>query len=264
VVFVQSPPSFAPALVALYARLTGAAFVIDIHSDAMLTPHWARPRRLHRWVRRRAAASIVTNEAFRDQIEQEGGTALLIRDIPTTFEVGPPPALGGGGQVLVVSSFADDEPLEAIAAAAGLCPEVEFHMTGSLDRAPRAFLDRLPPNLRMTGYLPDPDYYGLMGAVDAVMCLTTRDNTMQRGACEALSMRRPIITSDWPLLRAYFDRGTVHVGSTPEDIAAGVKRALRNRAALIEEVDELAGRQQTEWVEARRRLSTLFDGTERE
>lgn len=264
-VFVQSPPSFAAAAVALYARLTGGRFVIDIHSDAMLTPHWRRPRWLHRMVRKQAAANIVTNESFRDEIEHEGGSALIVRDIPTDFEVGEPPSsLEDGTNILVVNTFAPDEPIEAIRAAAELCPDVQFHMTGSQERAPRSLVDHLPPNLRLTGYLPDPEYFALMAASDAVMCLTIRDNTMQRGACEALSMGRPIITSDWPLLKSYFHRGTVHVGSTPEEIAEGVREAIRNESSLTKGVRELARSQESEWVEALRRLSTLLDGPGRE
>lgn len=263
-VFVQSPPSFAAAAVAVYASLTGGAYVIDIHSDAMLTPHWNRPKWLHRLVRNHAAANIVTNEAFRDRIEREGGEALIIRDVPTTFEVGPAPTLEDGKHILVVNKFAPDEPVESILGAAELCPEVHFHMTGSLDRAPHGLVANLPPNLSLTDYLPDPDYYALMDAADAVMCLTTRDNTMQRGACEALSMGRPIITSDWPLLRSYFSEGTVHVRPTPESIAAGVREAVERQPSLLEGIRELAKRQDTEWLEASRQLSTLLDGIGRE
>lgn len=263
IVFVQSPPSFAAVAVALYTGLTRGAFVVDLHSDAMMTPRWSRPRWLYRLVRRRAAANIVTNEAFRDTIEQDGGTALIIPDIPTTFEVGAPPHLEGGRHILVVNKFAPDEPVEAVREAAELCPDVQFYMTGSLDRAPESLVDRLPPNLHLTDYLPDSDYYALMNACDAVMCLTTRDNTMQRGACEALSMGRPIITSDWPLLKDYFYQGTIHVQAIPESIADGVRQAIERKSYLTEGINELAKRQETQWVEASRRLSTLLDGNRR-
>jgi glycosyltransferase involved in cell wall biosynthesis len=262
-VYVQSPPSFAAVAVAAHAGITGGAFVVDIHSDAMMTPRWNRPRWLHRLVRRRAVANIVTNEAFRDAIEQDGGTALIIRDIPTNFEVGAAPDLDGGRHILVVNKFAPDEPVEAVREAAELCPDVQFHMTGALDRAPESLVHRLPSNLHLTDYLPDPDYYALMNACDAVMCLTTRDNTMQRGACEALSMGRPIITSDWPLLKDYFYQGTVHVKATPESIADGVRQAIDRNSSLTEGISQLEKRQQAEWVEASRRLSTLLDGIRR-
>lgn len=263
-VFVQSPPSLAPLIVAVYCRISGASFVVDAHSDAMLSPRWTRPRFLYRWMSRAAAATIVTNHSFAEAIERDGGTALVVRDIPTSFQLGDPPQVPGGSNIMVVSSFAADEPLAAIKEAARMVPDVHFHMTGSPDRADPSMLEDLPPNLALTGFLADEDYYALMNTCDAVMCLTTRDNTMQRGACEALSLGRPIITSDWPLLRDYFHLGTVHVAPTAQDIATGVERILGKHDHYTQEMRLLGEHQEAEWVEARERLDNLRPGSRRE
>jgi hypothetical protein len=79
------------------------------------------------------------------------------------------------------------------------------------------------------------------------MCLTLQDHTMQRGACEALSMGVPIITSDWPLLRSYFYEGTVHVDNSGTGVRDGVVEMMRNHARHQEGVKELQKRQQQEW-----------------
>lgn len=263
VIFVQSPPSFAPAVLAAYAALSRVSLVIDLHSDAMVGPLWTRPRWFHRLIRNRATLNIVTNDVHREEIEREGGTALVVRDPPASFEAGKPPDLDERRHVMVVTSFADDEPLDAIRGAAELCPGVQFHVTGHVERAPQTLTQDLPSNLELTGFLADPDYYALMSASDAVMCLTTRDNTLQRGACEALAMGRPIITSNWPLLHDYFNKGTVHVGSSAEDIADGVRRAIDSGESLAEGIVELAQQHEREWVEASKRLSTLLSGIER-
>lgn len=263
-VFVQSPPSFAPLLVAVYCRISGASFVVDAHSDAMLSPRWTRPRFLYRWMSRAAAATIVTNDSFAEAIERQGATALVVRDIPTSFQLGEPPQLPDGANIMVVSSFATDEPLAAIKEAARMVPDVQFHMTGSPDRADPSTLEDLPANLTLTGFLADEDYYALMDTCDAVMCLTTRDNTMQRGACEALSLGRPIVTSDWPLLRDYFHLGTVHVSPTAQDIASGVERILGQHDRYVREIRLLGEHQDAEWARARQRLDNLRSGSRRE
>jgi hypothetical protein len=90
------------------------------------------------------------------------------------------------------------------------------------------------------------------------MCLTTRDDTMQRGACEALSMGRPIITSNWPLLTDYFHRGTVHVAATAADIRAGVLRMRQDHARLEQEIRLLQEEQQKMWEDARTQLARLL------
>jgi len=90
------------------------------------------------------------------------------------------------------------------------------------------------------------------------MCLTTRDHTMQRGACEALSLGRPIVTSDWPLLRDYFGRGAVHVAATPASIAAGVRRIVAEHAALSRDVVALRDERRAEWAERRGEIARLL------
>lgn len=260
-VFVQSPPSFAAMVVAVYCLMTGGRFVVDAHSAAMQSVYWTRPRFLYRWLARRALATIVTNETFAQRIESWGATALILRDIPTVFPVSEPPALDGGFNVLVVSTYATDEPLEAIVEAARRLSDVRFHVTGDPSRGRRQFdLSTAPPNVRFTGYLDDGDYYALMTAVDAVMCLTTRDDTMQRGACEALSIGTPIITADWPLLRDYFSDGTVHVAPHAEAIEAGVRTAIDEVDELRIGIRRLRREQEDQWVAASGALASLIRG----
>jgi glycosyltransferase involved in cell wall biosynthesis len=259
-VFVQSPPSFAVAAVRLYAGLAGADYIVDAHSAAMQSPVWTRPRALSRALARRAAATIVTNEHFAHTVRAWGGRALVVRDIPTTFPEVEPVDLPDGFNLMVVSTFAPDEPLgEVIAAARGL-EGVRFHVTGDPRRAGDRLRTRVPANVRYTGFLPDPAYYGLMSASHAVMCLTTRDDTMQRGACEALSMGKPIITSDRPLLRDYFHRGTVHVDSSAVAIRAGVEEMVRHHVRYATEIEQLQEEQHREWRSAVEELTEIVDG----
>lgn len=250
VVFVQSPPSFAVFFVWLYAAVTGARYVVDAHSGALDTHYWTWPVWLHRFLARRATATIVTNEHFAGRIASWGGRALVVRDIPTSFTVGEPPPLDGSFRVVVVNTFAPDEPLEEIVAAAAAVPGVDFYVTG--DTAGGARLPRtVPPNVHFTGFVADEAFYGLMHASQAVLCLTTRDHTMQRGACEALSMGRPIITSDWPLLRSYFHQGTVHVAANAVSIRRGIERLVGDYDRYRDEIHALQAAQAREWAAAR-------------
>jgi glycosyltransferase involved in cell wall biosynthesis len=260
-VFVQSPPSFASILVAGYSVVTRARFIIDAHSGALQSSYWTRPRWLYHRVARRALATIVTNDTFAALVTSWGARSLVLRDIPTSFPTGEDPALLADFDVMVVNTFAPDEPLSAVTQAAGTLPHVTFHVTGDPDRG-RVHFDRsrVPDNVRFTGYLPDEDYYALMRAADVVMCLTTRDDTMQRGACEALSIGTPIITSDWPLLRRYFNDGTVHVGSDSSSIARGVMEAAERIDELRVGILRLREEQSNEWLDASEALASLIRG----
>jgi glycosyltransferase involved in cell wall biosynthesis len=260
-VFVQSPPTFAVLAVWWYCSRSDARFVVDAHSAAMLARYWTRPASLYRQVARRALATIVTNEHFARRIRQDGGRALVIPDIPTSFPIGDPYPIGDGFHVMVVSSFAPDEPLPAIVSAARELDDVVFHVTGDPRRPGAPARDRLPENVRMTGFLPDPAYYALMSGSHAVMCLTTRDHTMQRGACEALWVGTPIVTSRWPLLQQYFNEGTVHVGSTAEEIRDGVRAMIRHHARYARQIEHLRSDRRRAWRVALGSLTTLLQGS---
>ena len=257
-VFVQSPPTFAVMAVWLYGALTGARFVVDAHSAAMLSAYWTRPRWLYRLIARRALATIVTNEHFAQWIRRSGGRALVIRDIPTSFPAGDTFPVADAFNVMVVNTFAKDEPLSQVIAAADGLNDVVFHVTGD-PRRPGAYVpERVPANVRFTGFLPDPEYYALMASSQAVMCLTTRDHTMQRGACEALWMGKPIVTSRWPLLQEYFRAGTVHVANTADGIRNGVREMVQRHAEYEHEIRRPQAERRGAWQTAVGSLHALL------
>jgi glycosyltransferase involved in cell wall biosynthesis len=259
VLFVQSPPSFAAWTGAFYAAATGAALVVDAHSDAFERQIWTRPRWLTKRVARTAATTIVTNDHWAEVVRSWGGIAMAVPSLPTHLSVGSSPRLGPGFNVAVVNTWAADEPLIEVLAAADRLRQATFHVTGRDDRV--AELDvAVPPNVRFTGFLPEDDYHALLAAADAVVCLTTRDHTMQNGASEALSLGTPIVTSDWPILRSYFSRGTVHVDNTAAGIEAGLRRLMECHADYRSGVRELAAERRREWELQRRQLiATVAD-----
>jgi glycosyltransferase involved in cell wall biosynthesis len=249
IVFVQSPPSLAVLFVYLYCARTHSRYVIDAHSAALLLPVWTRPRWLHSVLARKAVTTIVTNRHFQEVIESWGGRAFILRDIPTTFPRAGTYPLNGDFNVAVVNTFSGDEPLREILEAAAGLDGVHFFVTGKKSSADRQILAGAPSNVHFTDFLPRESYYALMASSQAVMCLTTRDHTMQRGACEALSLGKPIITSRWPILREYFHKGTVHVDNTVTGIRQGVLDMKEHHSLYQVEVGDLQSAQRREWQE---------------
>lgn len=258
-VFVQNPPIFAVIVVYLYAKLWKARYVIDSHTGGLLAPWWQWSLPIHAFLSRRAITTIVTNEHLSALVESWGARSFIVGDVPTTFPQGKPFSLNGKFSIAVINTFSPDEPLAEILEAAATLPEVEFYITGNTLRAKRSFFESKPDNVRFTGFLPDEEYYGLLRAVQAVMVLTTDNHTMQRGACEAVSLGKPVITSSWPILREYFNKGTIHVDNSAESIREAVIRMQREQETLEDEILVLQQDRRHEWQEKQVQLVRIIE-----
>jgi glycosyltransferase involved in cell wall biosynthesis len=225
-VLVASPPVFAVLAVWLYSKVFGTHYVIDAHTGVFDDPRWTWLSSLSRFLSRGAVATIVTNTFLQQKVVNWGARAIIIGDVPVEFPLIKPVDFGAGFHVVVINTFSIDEPLDEILAAAKRLPEVHFHITGNPKHARNRWTESLPANARFTGWLSDEEYAGLLVGADTIMCLTTHDHTMQRGAYEAMALGKPLITSNWGLLRETFYYGTIHVNNTVNEIADAVTRAM--------------------------------------
>lgn len=258
VVFVMSPPIIACIPIMCYAALFRARWVIDAHSATFNNARWQALQFLQKFLSRHAATTIVTTPHWQSLVQSWGARSDIVQDVPIAFAEAsgftPPP----GHNIAVVCTFTFDEPVETIFRAAAKAPEVRFHMTGNAKRASREALALKPENLHLTGFLPDSDYVALLKRCTAVMCLTTLDHTMQRGAYEAAYLGRPIITSDFGLLRSAFPVATVYVKDDPDAIAAGVRQMCANVGQYEQEAQQLRSAKLQNWERVKERLDTLL------
>ncbi len=255
VVFVQNPPIFAPLIVYLYSKIWRSKLIIDSHTFALLAWWWKWSLPLHAYLSRRAITTIITNDHLNKMINSWKAPSFILADIPTNFPRGEKFTPEGNFNVAVINTFAEDEPVEEVLKAAASLPDVQFYITGDLIKAKRKYLSNRSDNVIFTGFIPDEKYFGLLREVDVIMVLTNDDHTMQRGACEAVSLGKPIITSNWPLLRTYFNKGTIHVENSSKHIRTGVTSAKKNLAVLEKEVLEL---QRERWIEWRKKHKALM------
>jgi hypothetical protein len=243
-VLVQTPPVFGAVLATLYAAVFPRTRVIlDLHSGSFLSDKWTWALPLQRWCSRRAQMNIVHMHSLLSLMESWGAAAM---DLGYVFEAGapgtePPGPLAPGTRIVVPCSFNTDEPVALVLEAARRLPDVTFYLTGNAERMPAALRRDRPANVALTGYLAVPAYLGLLQAADAVLALTTQDQTFQTGGAEAVWLSRPLILSDWPELRQVFTRGTVFVPHTADGLIAGVRAVQTHQADLIADMKVLKG-----------------------
>jgi glycosyltransferase involved in cell wall biosynthesis len=224
VVLVMVPPVFICVPVYFYCLLFRAGYLTDTHTAAFTMSRWKPLLFLNAWFYRRALANIVTNEHLATQVMAWKAPAIVIGDLPVQFKEIADFPLNGHFTIAVICSYNPDEPLDNIWQAARDLPDIQFYVTGKRKDVPPRYVSDKPGNLSFTDFLPYEKYAGLIKACHGVMVLTTRDHTMQRGAYEALALGTPIITSDWPLLRATFGKAALFVDNSPQSIVAGVRK----------------------------------------
>ncbi|HEY7125719.1 MAG TPA: hypothetical protein VH540_17315 [Ktedonobacterales bacterium] len=264
VVLVQNPPIFVVLLVALYARLTGTRYIIDTHTGGLVGGKWAWSIPLHRWLSRHALATLVTLASLRERLlgasSGQGIRILIVGDPPVEWDnpgvVSTP--LPGERQVVVIATYASDEPIGELLTAARQLPDVSFAITGDARRLPATVRTKCPQNVRLTGWLSDAAYSEIIRGANVVVALTTRDHTLLCGAWEALYAGQPLITSDWPVLRMTFPEGAVFTGATSKEMLAAIQLALAQEDHLRAAMQTLAAEKRQAWALAIAELRALL------
>lgn len=219
VVMLPPLPALGVALLSRIGRPT--RLVADMHSGVFLDPKW-RPVTGLTLRLLQGHAAIVTNES-QASICRRAGIRTFVLDDPLVPPDTPAAGDGVGTYVLVVLSWAYDEPVSEILAAASGRPDVTFVLSGS---APEAARRTAPDNVVFSGFVPAEEFVRLLRGSSLVMAMTTDPDTMQRGAYEALEHIVPVVTSDTQVLRAYFRDAAVYAVPTADSIRVAVGEAL--------------------------------------
>jgi glycosyltransferase involved in cell wall biosynthesis len=229
---------------------------LDHHSD-VFSRRWAWALPIQAFLARRALTNIVTNRHWAELIEHWNAHAFILPDPFVQLPQGQPVVVKPGFNVVFINTFASDEPTEAVMAAAAAVPDIHVYITGNKKKRSASFFAAAPPNVYFTDFLPDAQYIGLLRAAQAVMALTTRDYTLQGGGCEAVSLGKPLITSNWPYLRELFARGAIYVPNSAEGIRDGLQRMQQQWQALEGEVVAFRQERRHAWDEQFAQLIAL-------
>lgn len=261
VIFVMAPPITACFPVYLYVQLFPAGYIIDSHTMALLGERWKRISFIHRFFSRRAMTTIVTNDYLKAIIDDWKAPVTIVSDVPIEFHHVKMPHKKSGFAITLINTFSDDEPLENFMMAAKELPDIQFYITGSLKQAKKKKrrVDYNLPHVQFTDFLSTDAYAGLLVASDGIVVLTTRDNTMQRGAYEAAYLGKPVITSHWGILKKTFYKGALFVDNTPEGILNGILEMRKNHDTYKKEMVSLLNKKKKLWIATKEKLSDKIE-----
>lgn len=223
IVLTAVPPVVSALVIWCLSGILRYRLVIDAHSGTFQHSRWLWSLPVQRFLSRRAVATVVTSDHMANVVRSWGATATMVQELSLDLRPQGVRRAGEAFRVVFICTYSVDEPVDAVLEAARRLPDVSFTLTGDPSYARRGLRESLPPNVKLTGFIPDNEYLDLLRGADALLVLTLEDHTMQRGGYEAMALEKPLITSNWALLREVFGRGTVHVDNTPETIAAAVR-----------------------------------------
>ena len=259
IIFVMSPSVVANIPVYLFCKIFNADYIIDAHTGAFKNTLWRRVMFLQKYFSKHALITLVTNKELAKTLIEWGADYKMVPDVPIICKNPRIPELQGDINVTLVNTFAVDEPLDYFLKATMSFPHVQFYITGKINRHAKKYISSLHNNVLFTDFLKNDKYYGLLLASDLIVVLTTKDNTMQRGAYEAIYLGKPIITSNWPLLRANFPKGAIFVDNSIDNIKVGIEKALDKLPTLAKEASLLKEKKINDWQSKRIELLTKIN-----
>jgi glycosyltransferase involved in cell wall biosynthesis len=203
-VLFTNPPFLAGLPILAAARLIKARVWCDVHSGAFNDDRWSRFALANRFVLARCDGVVFANARLAREVAELVRTRTVVVASPTLQE--RPSASTATPTMVATLGWAFDEPIDELLDAIRRVPEISVTLTG---RAPGHLGGRTPANCTAPGWLPYETYHDLIGRATAVICLTTRESTMQTGAYEALEHGTPMILSGTAALREQFAVGGV-------------------------------------------------------
>ena len=232
VVIAVAPPVFCPGAAYIYCFLFSKKLIIDAHTGAVIDLKFYEIP-LSKFLVRKSNLIIVTNEPLENIIRSWGGAPFVLEDPPINRNLKKKKQSQDGLELLVVNTFSTDEPIMEILKATKKTPNIKYYITGKKKNAPLDVLKFAPSNVLFTDFIPDDEYWSLLDSCDAVICLTTRRHTLVCGGYEALYSDKPLITSNFPVLKNYFCYGTIHVENTAEALVNAVEKIEKEKGILI-------------------------------
>ena len=230
-VLFTNPPFLVGSLLLGLSRFLGFSVWCDAHSGAFDDPRWSRFAKANARVMRSSTGVVVANEPLAVQLREQRLDPIVVNSPP----LAPRPARPCKPRLLVATlGYSFDEPLHELLDAVRLVPDIHVVLTG---RAPAWVQESAPANCSIPGWLTTEEYDRVLSESEGVICLTTREATMQTGAYEAVEHGVPMILSGTRMLVDYFDLGGVVFveNHTPERLAKAMRQVVDHQGEMRKE-----------------------------
>lgn len=255
-IVVQNPSRVLAAVASLFKLFLRYRLVVDRHTNFRLGKGFSLNPAIwfvigcSEFSLRVADLTIVTNQYLKELVESKGGRAHVLTD-PIPESVAPPQTRKHSGNFVIffVCTFSEDEPFEEVIGAAELLDKsVEIQISGNYQKVGLG-PSKLPQNVKLTGFVSNEDYDELIGKADGVIALTKAEWCLVCGGYEAVSVEKPLITSETSSLKLLYGDAAIYTRHTPEDIADSIGTLISNYDWMVEQSKKFKKKYREDWAE---------------
>lgn len=258
-VLVQNPSLVLAALMVGLRPLFRYRLVVDAHNEAV-QPVINRSSLIlwvTHWILRRADLTIVTNRQLADQVVARCGLPFVLPDRVPAAPAISGKNLHGSFRVVLICTYAIDEPLAAIfEAVRGL--DLHLYVTGNDRKCSPQLRAIAPPNVIFAGFLSETDYWEYLAASDAIIDLTTMPNCLVCGGYEAAALGKPLLLTRSDAACELFGDGAVYTDNTVDDIRVKLEYLGKETSELQSRMRKRRDKMMLDWGrESQKLLSQL-------
>jgi len=231
VLIVQNPSIILSALCVLLRPVFRYKLVIDAHNEAIEPVVHKHPIicGLAKFAIRRSNLVIVTNANLARRAKQIGGKTFVLPDRIPDVDQDAIENQDARGYIAVISTAAPDEPLQIVLDSALVLGDLQFYITGDKDRFSRRYGTRLPNNVRLTGFLPNSEYWRLLKCAAVTIDLTDMPDCLVCGAYESVAIGTPMILTRNRATEEIFKECAVLVENQAEALIRSIHQVVQKQ-----------------------------------
>ncbi len=280
-VVVKGVPTCAPLAVWLYSWFAGTKYIIDAH-NITFEGKWGKLFSMLKMIGKGAEVILIHNEPLRDKIglEAHGMKTFVLEDRipdPENNEIdisedfskdiehtmvtddntnGNIPENDSGGEreklrITMISNLSFNEDIAMVVETLGDKKNIEITVTGNTHRArgkTRKLIQQPPGNVTFTGYIPDVEYWDLLGNSDILLINDVRNNVLSCGGYETIAVRKPLVIPRNDATEQYYKMGAVlYDRHDSHSLVKAIEEAAAEKSRLMEEMVELRKIRDMEW-----------------
>jgi len=249
-----------PALSIIYCKIKKTKLIFDTHSSGISGPNITYPNYLKKKFAKNVFLNIVTNTEHAKVITKWGGKPFVLPDPPLKLDdiITNEYKVSNKINICYINTYSSDEPYNEVVNSVKNLNNITLYITGNYKNKNIKLINN--ENIIHTGFLNRSQYIDLLKKSDIIMTLTTQENTFQCGANEALSLAKPLITSNTNVLMNYFYKGTIFVNPNDENsIKDGIVLMIQQKDKFKNEMMELKYEKEREAINKVNKLINLIN-----